>query len=107
MDTALQPVIQTIIIGYVPALGLPIIKQISGEIEAAIENYITKQAEIGVDFAVIDTQTDQEDSKIQEAQKALNLANASGNAQAIAAAQEEFQDAESGVANDDGAAELK
>jgi hypothetical protein len=104
IDTVLQPVIQNILIGYLPALGLPVIKQITGDIEAAFENYITKIVETGATFAVIDLQTGSEDSKMDQASADLQTALASGNAQAIANAEDEFDAAQSAVANDDGSA---
>lgn len=105
LESAIQPIIQAELEALEPALALPVIEQISGAIEDAIENYITKQVELGATFLTVDFQTDAEDSAMDQAAQDLETAEASGDAAAIAEAKEEYDNAQTAVARDNGSAQ--
>jgi hypothetical protein len=91
IENVCVPLIENAIITAVPALGLPVIKQITEEIEQIFANYLTKWAEEQADFAIIDTQVSSEEAAI--AQK--------GQSDAA------FQDTQSALVNDSGSGTLK
>jgi len=90
IENTCLPLIEGVIIAHVPALGLPVVKQISESIEQIIANYLTKWAETQADFAIIDVQVDQEQSNLQKAKSDAD-----------------FQKAQSALINDDGSGTLK
>lgn len=112
VESLLAPAIKTATIAAidaaVPELALPIVDDIVnaavGAAESVIENYLTKIVETGTTFLVVDVQTGEENETIVEARKAFILALASGNAEAIAQAKENYANAQSSLVRDDGSA---
>ena len=102
IEAALAPEIQAAIIAAVPALGIPIVKQLVDEIESLIEDKITVYLETGADFIIIDAETGTEDINVSAQQDALDRALASGDPAAIAAAKKALTDAEDSLTTDDG-----
>lgn len=104
VEQLFSPVVEAAIISICPALGAPVIKQIVDVFEKLAEDKITKYAETGATFVVIDVQVAQENTRLGRAEAALALAISSGNQTAIAAAKKEFDNAQSALVNDDGSA---
>jgi hypothetical protein len=96
--------IEAAIVAAVPALGLPVIKQLVDEVESILENAITKYIETGADFIIIDNQTSGENHDVVAAKYALDLAFARGDGAAIMAARKALTDAEDALTSDDGSA---
>lgn len=88
IENVCVPLIENAIISAVPALGLPVVKQITEEIEQIFANYLTKWVETQADFAVIDAQVNSEESKLSNASKGTDDAA--------------FQAAQSALINDSG-----
>ena len=101
------PLIENAIIAAVPDLGLPVVKQVTEEIEQIFANFLTKWAEEQADFTVIDLQTDSEQSNLSAALKALIAAEQSGNQSAITTALAAYQTAQSALVNDNGSGALQ
>jgi hypothetical protein len=102
LEGILVPIAQNAIIAAVPALGLPVVKQITEAIETALANQLTKMAEQGVTFAIIDAQTDSEQDNLSADQAALIEAEKSGNQQEIQQDMEKYAQDNSALINDDG-----
>lgn len=71
-------------------------------VENVIEDKATALIETGVDFQIIDHQTQAENTRMGKAQAALENAIESGDQVRIDAAQKEYDDANSALLNDDG-----
>ena len=69
IETEVLPLIESLIIGAAPDMGLPVVKQVTEDIEKVFANYLTKWAETQADFIVIDGQVDSEESALEKAQK--------------------------------------
>lgn len=64
IELALEPLIEAYLISVVPALGIPVIKQIAAGLEEIIENKLTKYIEQGATDIVIDAQVESEVSNL-------------------------------------------
>jgi hypothetical protein len=110
LENAMSPAIQAATIAAIdaaaPGLAVPVISTIVdaavGAAESAVENFVTKQVELGATFIVIDVQTTQEAQSIAQADQDLEQAEASGDSNAIAAAEQEVANAQSALSRDDG-----
>ena len=98
----LAPLIQAAIIAQVPFLGDPVIKQITDTVENVIENYAAKMAEEVVNFAIVDKQVSDEKSAVTDALTGLEAAEKTGDSNAIANAEEIFENANASLDADDG-----
>ena len=101
------PLIENLIIAQVPALGLPIVKQITEGIEQILANYLTKWAEEQADFIIIDGQTASEQSNLSAALKALIAAEQSKDQNAITQALSAYQAAQASLVSSDGSGNLQ
>ena len=90
IENTCVPLMETAIITAIPALGLPVVKQITEEIEQIISNYLTKYAEEAADFEVIDLQVSNEESNLSK----------KGQSDA------DFQSSQSALVHDDGTGTL-
>ena len=106
IEAALEPAIEAALIAAVPALGLPVVKQVVGEIEKIIEDKITVYLETGADFVIIDMQTNAENSNLAAARAAYIRALHTNDPAQIAAARKAYDVAQSALANDDGSGTL-
>ena len=102
IEQVVEPLIQAAIITAVPELGLPVIKQITGEIEKIIEDKLTVCLETGADFIIIDMQTSGENNTLVSARAAYIKALQSNDPNTIAVARRTYDEAQSAVAQDDG-----
>ncbi len=66
-----------------PWLGLPVINSIFRYLLGLAFNYVDKAAEQAAAFAILDAQTSSESSAYKDAVSALQIAQASGNANSI------------------------
>lgn len=107
VENVCVPLIENAIIAAVPALGLPIVKQLSEEIEQILANYLTKWAEEQADFTVIDLQTGNEQSKVSIDIKNIQADEASGNTTQLTKDETQYAKDQSALANDDGAGTLQ
>lgn len=89
---------------YVPALGLPVIKQITEAIENAVANQVTKLEQTGVTFLIIDFQVSSEKGDVADQIAAIKAARDSGNALLLQTAIKHFADAHSALIHSDGSA---
>ena len=96
--------VETAIIADVPFLGAPVVKQLWETLFNFIASYFIKYSENGVTFAVIDVQTDQEQSNMSDALKNLLAAEKSGDQNAIQNAIAAYAVAQSALVHDDGSA---
>lgn len=104
LENVLVPIAEAAIITAVPELGIPVVKQISQAIEVALADKLTKLAETGVTFLVIDVQTANENLNMHTAVALLARAVQSGDPNAIAKAKAQFDEAQDALASDDGSA---
>lgn len=102
IENVLVPIAENAIIAAVPTLGLPVVKQITEAIETALADKLTQLAETGVTFTIIDIQTGRENSAMSDAVKKLLAAQRSGDPNAIAQAQADFEKAQDALVHDDG-----
>ena len=72
IENVCLPLIEAAIIAQVPALGPPVVKQITEEIEQILANYLTKWAEEEADFTIIDGQVAAEESNLSSVSKGAN-----------------------------------
>lgn len=105
LESVLVPIAETAIETAVPALGLPVIKQITQAIEQALANKITALLEMGVTFEIIDVQTGEEQSNVSDALKNLIAAEKTNNQAAIALAVQAYQNYCAALVHDDGSAD--
>jgi hypothetical protein len=103
IENILVPIAENAIIAAVPALGLPVIKQITQAIEQALANKLTALAQQGITFSIIDVQVGTEENNISEALQNLIAAEKSGNATEIQTAIQNYQAAQTSLVNSDGA----
>lgn len=104
MENVLVPIAQKAIETAVPTLDIIVIKQITEAIEQGLANYITKYAQLGATFIVIDLQKDSEVSAASGPLAAVIAAEKSGDPNALAQAIAAFQKAQSALVKDDGSA---
>lgn len=104
LENILVPIAQAAIEKALPALGFPIIKQITEAIEQAIADKITKLAETGVTFVIVDLQVGREKGNISDDIRAILRDEKLGDENAIAKDIEKYQEDASRLANDDGSA---
>jgi hypothetical protein len=95
---------QAAIIAYIPALGLPVVKQITEAIENAVANEITKLEQTGVLFLVVDIQVASEEGDLSDQIAAVKAAEGTGNALLIQTAIAHFAASQSSLVHDDGSA---
>lgn len=90
---AIEPELEAYIIAQVPALGLPVLKQI---MEGLLEALIEREAAIlqtFLDFAIIDHQVSQEHQAVVDALKAWQAAHASGDPNVVKKSESDLVDA--------------
>lgn len=104
VEGILVPIAENAIVAAVPALGLPIVKQIVDVITQALSDDLTQLAETGVTFGIIDNQVSNEEDNITSATAALEAAQTSGDSNAIAKANAEEDAAAQALINSDGSA---
>lgn len=104
IENVLVPVIQAQLRIQIPALDLPVIKQISDIVEQLTANYLTKFIETGVTFAIIDTQTGAEQIQISGDLAAIEADEASGNQTKLTQDEGQYAKDQSALANDSGSA---
>jgi hypothetical protein len=102
LEATLGAEIEAYLVAQVPALGLPVIKQLADAIEKLIEDKITVYIETGATEIVIDGQTNSEKESLENAQNDVEKAVISGDPQALASAEKEYQDAQNALVADDG-----
>lgn len=102
--SALIPAAEGLIIADVPALGLPIIKQIWEALFSWIAGYFEKAAENGATFGIIDLQVIKEEAGVSAGIAALIAAEKTGDPNAIQQAIKDYADANSALVHDDGSA---
>ena len=90
IEAVLVPIAETAIEQAVPALGVPVVKQIVDAIVKGLADKLTQLAETGVAFTIIDTETAIENWSMSDALKALMSAIASKNQEAINAATQAY-----------------
>ncbi len=95
LENLLVPIAEDAIIAAAPDLGIPIVKQITEAIEQALADKLTALAQIGVTFAVIDTQVMIEKFTISQALTNLIEAERSGDTSAIKKAIQDYANANS------------
>lgn len=100
IENVLVPIAEAALIAQFPALGLPVIKQITQIIEQSVANTVTKLAETGVTFGIIDLQTDSEESNISNDLKQLEADEAAGKP--IDADETKLQADQNSLVQDDG-----
>lgn len=94
IESILVPIAEAAIQQAVPALALPVIRQIVDAIVQGLADKLTQLAETGVAFTIIDTQTAIENWGMSDALKALMSALASKNQEAISAATQAYRAAQ-------------
>jgi hypothetical protein len=104
VDSGIVSVVEGLILADVPALALPVIKQIWESLFMWIAGYFTRAAETGATFLIIDYQTGAEVSLMSKALAALVAAEKTGDATAIQAAILQYAQAQSSLVNSDGSA---
>jgi hypothetical protein len=96
--------VEAAIISDVPALALPVIKQIWEAFFTWISGYFIRAAETGATFIIIDHEVSGEETSLSEALKALIAAEKTGDQSAIQTAIENYAKAQSALINDNGSA---
>ncbi len=96
VETALQT--------YVPALGLPVVKQVIDYVLEDMDDKLSKFEQTGVTFLIIDGQVASERGSVADQLAAIRAAEASGNALLLQAAVAHFAAANSSLVHDDGSA---
>lgn len=99
---AIVTLVENMIVADVPALGLPIIKQLWQALFTWVAGYFIKAAENGATFEVIDVQVEHEETIISEALAAVVAAEKSGDANALKKAIKDYADAQTALVHDDG-----
>jgi tetrahydromethanopterin S-methyltransferase subunit C len=105
VEVALTPVIEAAVASAVPELAAPVVSTIVDAVEKAVLDKLTKFVETGVDFVIIDFQTEGERAGLAVARAAYIRALATHDQAAIAVAREAYDKAQSALANDDGSAQ--
>lgn len=95
-------ILQGLITADVPWLGWPVIKQIFSFFLSWLDGYISIAEQKGATTVVITAQTDAEETNFNVALAALKAAQATGDANAITAAQNNYTAAALALANSDG-----
>lgn len=95
-------VVETLIIGDIPLLGLPVVSPLFKMLISWVATYFEKAFESGVTFQIIDRQVGKEESTLGAALKAIAVAQKSGDPNALKIAIQNYANANSAFVHDDG-----
>jgi hypothetical protein len=103
-ESSIVTVAENLIIADMPWMGFPIWKQIWETILGWFATYLSKAAQTGATFAIIDIQVGGEETQMSAALAALVAAEKTGDPNAIQLAVKNYQLAQSALVHDDGSA---
>lgn len=98
--------VEGLIIADVPALSLPIIKQLWEALFGWVAGYFIKAAKTGATFAIIDSQINGEVTTLSKALAAIAAAQKTGDEDALKKAIQDYANAHSALAHSDGSASV-
>jgi hypothetical protein len=107
IENVCLPLIENAIIAAVPTLGVPVVKQVSEEIETIIANYLDKWAQEQADFTVIDLQTDAEQNSISKDISNIEADEKSSNQTQLAKDEAQYAQDQSSLSNDNGSGNIQ
>ena len=104
-ESAAETAVDTMAEAAQPWLALPVIKQIFQSIVSYICGLLGKTGQLLATFAITKYQGSVENSALQTAETEVEAAIQSGDPNAIAKAEQDFQKAQSAAVNSDGSAQ--